>query len=212
MGKPGNVYYSERGLVLAKKDDMEKDTEIGPTATPSINKVNSVWYAKFSEMFSQQEKWLDRMGKYSWITNANQIIIGLALIYGAIWLAKPYLSGWVIVLATILFISGSFYGWYTSRQTDIHLTESGAAIFSYTGLWVKFIPMFVILFILRTVLVYLDSQEIIDSAPMMRTLTFFIAGVFTARAITLLVKIFQLKNTNPLSNDVNVATNTSHKV
>jgi hypothetical protein len=200
---------------LAKKDEMEKNIEIspamGPAVTPLTSKANSTRRAKFSEIFSQQEKWLERMGKYSWITNANQIIIGLGLIYLAIWFAKPYLRGWVIVVALVLFISGSFYGWYTSRQTDIRLTKSGAAIFSYTGLWLKFTPMFVILFILRTGLVYLDRQEIVDTAPIMRTLTFFIAGVFTARAVTLLVKIFQLKKANPLPNDINVVANTTHK-
>lgn len=154
-----------------------------------------------SSMISRSEArriyWLDKMGKYSWITSLNQLLVGLGLIYLAVWLAKPYLREWIIIFAVLLFVTGALYGWYTSKGLIITLRESGAVVYSQTGLWIKFAPMFLGLFITRSVLVYLNRHEIADTIPFMRALTFFIAGVFLARSITILVLSFRLLKNNP---------------
>jgi hypothetical protein len=152
---------------------------------------------KKTKSLTYWERSVDRMGKYSWIAVLNQLIIGLGLLYLAIWLAGPYLTGWFFAVAPILFLSGLFYGWYISRQTEIYLSNSGAAIFSYAGLWKKFLPMVVILFVLRMGMILADRNGIISMAPFMRTLSFFLAGVFTARGATLLLMIYRMKKTGP---------------
>jgi len=149
----------------------------------------------------RQERWMNKLGKYSWITNLYQLLIGLSVAYLSIWWSKPYLEGWVIGIASSLFVSGAFYGWFITRRIKIRLTETRAAIFSYSGLMKQFVPMLLILFILRWTLRYLDHQNIANAIPMMRTLTFFIAGVFLSRAITILVMIFMLYRNNPLENE-----------
>jgi hypothetical protein len=137
------------------------------------------------------------MGRYSWITSLNQLFVGIGLIYLAVWLATPYFDGWIICFAALLFISGSLYGWNTSKELDIHLRDSGAVMYSQTGLWIKFAPMFLGLFVIRSVLVYLDRNGIADTIPYMRTLTFFIAGMFLTRSITILAISFRLLKSNP---------------
>jgi len=153
---------------------------------------------KSSRLADLQEEWLNKLGKYSWVPNLYQLFIGLSVAYLAVWWSKPYLEGWIIGIAIFLFISGSFYGWLITRRIEIRLTESRAAIFSYSGLIKQFVPMLLTLFILRWILRYLDHQDIANAVPMMRTLTFFIAGVFLSRSITILVLIFQLYKENPV--------------
>jgi hypothetical protein len=137
-----------------------------------------------------QEEWLNKLGKHSWVANLYQLGIGLAVTYLAIWWAQPYLTGWVISAALFLFFAGAFYGWFITRNIQIRITNSRAAIFSYSGLLRQFMPMLIILFSLRWTLRLLNQQGIMDTDPMLRTLTFFIAGVFMARSITILVMIF----------------------
>lgn len=155
---------------------------------------------KTTKSLTYWERSVDRMGKYSWIAVLNQLILGLGLLYLAIWLAGPYLTGWFITVAPILFFSGLFYGWYISRQTEIFLSDSGAAIFSYAGLWKKFLPMVITLFVLRMGMIYADRRGFFSMAPFMRTLSFFLAGVFTARGATLLLMIYRTKRTSPIEN------------
>jgi uncharacterized membrane protein len=169
---------------------MDNKIESG---TLPIEHKKEISPAEKSKTLSFRERSIERMGKFSWISVLNQLLMGLGLLYLAIWLSKPYLESWVIVVGAFLFLSGGYYGWYLSKQTDIQISKSGAAIFSYVGLWKKFIPMFVGLFLVRMILVFLDRREIVSMAPLMRTLTFFIAGVFTARGTTLLVMIYRLK-------------------
>lgn len=175
------------------------------TASVPIGQTEEDGVAKNPRTLSFREQSIERMGKFSWVAVLNQFLMGLGLLFLAIWLSKPYLEGWIILLALALFLSGSYYGWYISKQTEIRISKSGAAIFSYAGLWKKFMPMIVLLFLLRAVLMILDRQGIVNMAPMMRTLTFFIAGVFTARGITLLKMINELKKEQSRngSNDTN---------
>ena len=162
---------------------------------PDLAAVDKSIATRFEE---RQERWMNKLGKYSWMTNLYQLLIGLSVAYLSVWWSKPYLEGWVIGIASFLFISGAFYGWFITRRIEIRLTETRAAIFSYSGLMKQFVPMLLILFILRWTLRYLDHQDIANVVPMMRTLTFFIAGVFLARAITILVMIYKIYRNNPL--------------
>jgi hypothetical protein len=174
---------------------MQKDSDLQPAPQMVSDGEEKDWK---SIIASYRERSIERMGKYSWITVLNQILLGLGLLAFALYMALPYLvEGWYIALASVIFLSGSYYGWYISRGTEINLSESGAAIFSYANLWKKFIPMLTVLFFLRFGLIYLDRKGIMEMAPIMRSLTFFIAGVFTARGITLLVNINQLKRNRP---------------
>jgi hypothetical protein len=178
--------------------DSEKKQENSSLSSYKIiinEKENKKLSSRLTEL---QEKWLNKLGKYSWIANLYQLFIGLSVAYLAVWWSKPYLEGWIIGFAVFLFVSGSAYGWYITRQIEIKLTDSRAAIFSYTGLMKQFAPMLIILFILRWSLRYLDTRGIEYAIPMIRTLTFFIAGVFLARSLTILVLIFFLYRRNPV--------------
>jgi hypothetical protein len=183
--------------------DLSEKIELAQKQNSSITKESQPFkrFKFLSSMISKSEEqriyWLDKMGKYSWITSLNQLFVGIGLIYLAIWLAKPYLGGWITSFAVFLFLTGSIYGWYTSKGLNIYLRESGAVVYSQTGLWLKFAPMFLALFVIRSVLVYLDRQDIIPTAPFMRSLTFFLAGVFLARSITILVLSFRLLKNDP---------------
>jgi hypothetical protein len=184
-------------LKLDKTSRLEKLTPDSSeqSLTPEDGDINP---SKVSKFIAQREYWLDKMGKYSWIPILNQILTGLGLVYLAVWLSKDYLAGWMLGFAITLFITGVVYGWFISRRTEIHLTESRAAIFSYSGLWLQFAPMVILLFIARAVLIYLDRNEIADTIPYMRTLTFFIAGVFFARGATILILVYKLLKLNPV--------------
>ena len=165
---------------LAKNEEFNQDQDYPSIPSDSPSTQRSGRFTQNRKGFDR-EYWLNRMGKYSWIANLNQLFVGIGLIILAVWLAWPYLEGWVLGAAIFLFTSGVVYGWYISRQTDIYLSETRAAIFSYSGLWIKFAPMILILFILRFVLIYLGRQGILDTTATMRTLTFFIAGVFSIK-------------------------------
>jgi hypothetical protein len=182
---------------LKNNSELEKIQTSSSTPPRTAEKEDKA-SSKGSKLFSRREYWLDKMGKYSWIPNLNQVLTGLGLVYLAVWLSKEYLEGWILGLAISLFISGVIYGWFISRRLDIHLTESGAAIFSYSGLWLQFAPMVISLFIIRFVLIYLDRNGLADTIPFMRTLTFFLAGVFLSRGITILGLIYKLMKQNPV--------------
>jgi hypothetical protein len=176
----------------------ERESKDPALSTSSFSEVELGNKIKTSKLADLQEEWLNKLGKYSWITNLYQLFIGIATAVVAVWWSKPYLHGWVIGIAVFIFLSGAFYGWFITRKLEIRLTEKRAAIFSYTGLMKQFLPMLIILFTLRWTLRYLGSRGITNAAPMMRTLTFFIAGVFLARAITILVLIYLLYKNNPV--------------
>jgi len=181
--------------------ERNSDLETIPTSSytppqPAEKEDNTA--SKGSKSISRRQYWLDKMGKYSWITILNQVITGLGLIYLAVWLSRDFLDGWILGIAISLFVSGAIYGWFISRRIEIKLTESRAAIFSYSGLWLQFAPMVILLFIIRFVLIYLDRNGVADTIPFMRTLTFFLAGVFLSRGITILSMIYKLLKQNPV--------------
>jgi len=182
---------------LKKNSELEKIQTSSSYPTTTTEKEDKA-SPKFSRLFSRRQYWLDKMGKYSWITILNQVITGLGLVYLAVWLSQDFLDGWILGIAISLFISGAIYGWLISRRIEIKLTESRAAIFSYSGLWLQFAPMVISLFIIRFVLIYLDRNGVADTIPLMRTLTFFLAGVFLSRGITILSMMYKLLKQNPV--------------
>jgi hypothetical protein len=182
---------------LSEKIELTKDKDINVAPESQPFKRKGFLSSMIARSEASRAYWLDKMGRYSWLTSLNQLFVGLGLIYLAVWLAFPYFDGWIIVFATVLFVSGSIYGWYTSKGLDIHLRDSGAVMYSQTGLWIKFAPMFLGLFVIRSVLVYLNRNGIADTVPFMRTLTFFIAGMFLTRSITILAISIRLIKSHP---------------
>jgi len=127
--------------------------------------------------------------RFVWFSLTNQGLLGLAMVYLAIRYAEAYLHGWSLAFAPFFFATGLFNGWYANRNLQVEWNEEGGS-FPLASLGKSFLFLLPI-FLLRFVLGYLTRHGILNAAPFMRMMLFFVPGVFMARFTTLLTKVIR---------------------
>jgi len=150
-----------------------------------------------SKIQTSWNRFTNKLSRFSWILVLYQSLMGLLLLFVTIFRINPFFDYWIIGVMAFLFLSGSFYGWYIGNRTNINISESGAANFTMSGQWKKFLPIMILLFSTRIILMVIDQHVLADMKPFMRTLPLFIAGVLASRGITLFIRFYFLKKDYP---------------
>lgn len=129
--------------------------------------------------------------RFVWVPLVTQVLLGLPLLYWAIQWAMPYLTGWRLALAPLILGCGVVGGRLSGGRVEVRWTAAGGS-FSMASLWRAFL-LLIPVFLLRALLRLLYRGGIADTVPLQRLLLFFVPGMLTTRATTVLIRMRQAR-------------------